>query len=158
MHEENSGLIDIIEPAAPAIAAGGGWLWVAALMVVLLLLAIALFALWKYKLPAYRALKQLRQLKQQWLAAELTPHEAILMLALELRHGMAVKRLHADKMPPQIKAQEHARWAEFMQQLDALLYQHGGEPDKDKLQALFEQAEYWLRRYSRRSPFKKLGT
>lgn len=157
MSDANSGLVDIIEPAAPLVTETAGWLTVSGLIAVMLVLALLLFVLWKYKLPAYLALRRLRKLRGEQLAGELTTHEAVLMLALELRHGLAVKRLLADRMPAQFKPHEHTRWAEFMHGLDAMLYQHKTGPGAESLAVLFTQAEYWLRRYSRRSTLKKIG-
>jgi hypothetical protein len=157
MSEANSSLIDIVEPTVPVVAETSSWVWLAGLIAVLVLLAIALFVLWKYKLPAYRALQRLRKLQIKLHAGEHTAHEAALLLALELRHGLGVKRLLAQDMPLDFKQQDRARWAEFMQQLDAMLYRHDAEPSADRLAALFEQAAYWLRRYSRRSPYRKIG-
>ena len=156
MNEASSGLIDIIEPAAPLAAETAGWLTLAGLIAAMLVLALVLLLLWKYKLPAFLALRRLRKLREEQLAGELAPHESVLMLALELRHGLAVKRLLADRMPVQFKPHEHTRWVEFMHGLDAMLYQHKAELGADSLAALFTQAEYWLRRYSRRSTLKKL--
>jgi len=156
MSEANNGLVDIIEPAAPAVAEATGWLSVTGLIAAVLIFALLLFVLWKYKLPAYLALRRLRTLRKEQQAGELTPHEAVLMLALELRHGLAVKRLLADRMPAQFKPHEHTRWAEFMHSLDAMLYQNKAGPGADGLAEIFAQAEYWLRRYSRRSTLKKL--
>ena len=156
MSEANSGLVDIIEPALPVVAEATDWLSMTGFIAVVLVLALALFALWKYKLPAYLAVQRLRKLRKELQAGELTPHESVLMLALELRHGLDVKRLLADKMPAQFKPHEHTRWAEFMHGLDAMLYQHKDELSADRLAALFNQTEYWLRRYGRRSTLKKL--
>ena len=156
MSEANSGLVDIIEPALPVVAEATDWLSMTGFIAVALVLALALFALWKYKLPAYLAVQRLRKLRKELQAGELTPHESVLMLALELRHGLSVKRLLADKMPAQFKPHEHTRWAEFMHGLDAMLYQHKDELSADRLAALFNQTEYWLRRYGRRSTLKKL--
>ena len=123
----------------------------------MLVLALALFVLWKYKLPAYLAVQRLRKLRKELQAGELTPLETVLMLALELRHGLAVKRLLAGKMPVQFKPYEHTRWVEFMHGLDAMLYQHKAELGADRLATLFAQTEYWLRRYGRRSTLRKIG-
>ena len=157
MNEQTNGLIDIVEPAAPLASAGGGWLWIAVSFAVFLLFLFGLFMLWKMKWPAYQALKRLRKLQQQTKAGELTLHESIFMLALELRHGLGVKRLLADKIPEQFKPQEHTRWLEFMHELDAMLYQHKAEQGAEKLAELFTRTEYWLRRYSRRSTLRKIG-
>ncbi|OYY44436.1 MAG: hypothetical protein B7Y56_08665 [Gallionellales bacterium 35-53-114] len=156
MSEANSGLVDIVEPAAPIVVEATGWLPVTGVIAALLVLALLLFVLWKYKLPAYLALQRLRKLRKALQAGELTPHEAVLMLALELRHALGVRRLLADKMPQQFKQHEHTRWAEFMQGLDAMLYQHKADLGADRLAALFTQTAYWLRRYSRRSTLKKI--
>lgn len=155
MSEANNGLVDIIEPAAPIVAEATGWLTLAGLIAAVLILVLLLFVLWKYKLPAYLSLRRLRELRREQQAGELTPHETVLIVALELRHGLAVKRLLADRMPLQFKPHEHTRWAEFMHELDAMLYQNQVELGTDRLAALYDQTEYWLRRYSRRSTMKK---
>ena len=157
MNEANSGLVDIIEPAAPVVAETAGWLSTTGLIAAVLVLALALFVLWKYKLPAYLAVQRLRKLRKELQAGELTPHETVLMLALELRHGLGVRRLLADGMPAQFKPHEHTRWAEFMHGLDAMLYQHKAELSAGGLATLFTQTEYWLRRYGRRSTLMKIG-
>jgi hypothetical protein len=158
MSETSSGLIDIVEPAVPVLAETTSWLWIAGLVMVPVLLAVVLFVLWKYKLPAYRALQHLRKLQKKLHAGEHTAHETVLLLALELRHGLAVKRLLADKMPQQFKPQEQARWMAFMQQLDGMLYQRDAELSSERLAEVFEQTGYWLRRYSRRSTYRKIGS
>ena len=143
------GLVDIIEPAAPVLAADGNWPWIAAAVAMLVILAVAILFLLKYKLPAYRALRRLKKLRQQALAGELTPHESVFMLALELRHGLGVKRLRAEEVPVMFKQQDRALWPAFMQHLDAMLYQRGAELDAGVLEAVFAQIEKWLWRYSR---------
>jgi hypothetical protein len=157
MSDTGNSLIDIIEPATPAAVSSGSWLWFAGLGAVVLLLLVLLVLWWKYKLPAYRAQQRLRMLRHKWQGGEHTAQEAVLLLALELRHGLGVKRLLAEQAPPQCKPREQAGWTAFMRQLDAMLYQSGAERDAVQLAALFEQAGYWLRRYSRRSPYKKIG-
>lgn len=158
MNEQTNGLIDIVEPAAPTLIEGINWLMQSALIALLLILAGGLFYLWKYKLPSYLALKSLHKLQKQFLHGEITPHESALMLALNLRHNLAVKRLRADAMPPQIRQQEHARWLAFLQLLDATLYQKSSELNAESLATLFSQTQYWLRRYSRKSTLKKMGS
>jgi len=143
------GLIDIIEPAAPVVAAAGNWPWIAAAVAMLVILAVAILLLLKYRLPAYRAVRRLRKLHQQALAEELTPHESVFMLALELRRGLGVKRLRAEEVPVMFKRQDRTAWPEFMQHLDTMLYQRGAELDALVLAALFAQIEQWLWRYSR---------
>lgn len=156
MNEASSGLVDIVEPAAPVMAEALGWLSMTGLIATVLIFALALFVLWKYKLPAYLAVRRLHKLRKESVAGELTPLETVLILALELRHGLAVKRLLADKIPAQFKPHEQARWTEFMHGLDAMLYQHKAELGADRLAVLFTQTEYWLRRYSRRSTLRKI--
>jgi len=143
------GLVDIIEPAAPVLAADANWPWIAAAVAMLVILAVAILLLLKYKLPAYRAIGRLRKLRQQALAGELTPHESVFMLALELRHGLGIKRLRAEEVPARFSQQDRTAWPEFMQHLDTLLYQRGAELDAGMLAALFAQIEKWLWRYSR---------
>jgi hypothetical protein len=143
------GLVDIIEPAAPVLAADGNWPWIAAAVAMLVILAVAILLLLKYKLPAYRAIGRLRKLRQQALSGELTPHESVFMLALELRHGLGIKRLRAEEVPAVFKPQDRSLWPEFMRRLDIMLYQRGAELDAGVLAALFAQIEKWLWRYSR---------
>ncbi len=157
MSDTSSGLADIIEPAAPLLATSGGWLWIGLLITGLLIVAVVLFVLWKYKLPAYRAIRRMRALHKQLHDKENTPHETVLLLALELRHGLGVKQLRADKVPEQMKQRDHSRWPDFLQTLDTFLYQNNPEISAEKMADLFAQAEYWLRRYSRKSAFKKIG-
>ena len=158
MSDTANSLIDIIEPATPALRDSGSWLWLAGLGAAVLLSLVLVFLWWQYKLPAYRALQRLRKLRHKWQAGEHSAQEAVLLLALELRHGLGVKRLLAAQVPPQCKQHEQAGWTGFMRQLDAMLYQSAAERDAAQLEALFEQAGYWLRRYSRRSPYKKIGS
>ena len=157
MSETNSGLADIIEPAAPVLVAVDGRLWIALLITGLVIVAAVLFVLWKYKLPAYRAIRRMRALHKQLHDKENTPLETVLLLALELRHGLGVKQLSADKIPEQFKQHDHSRWTDFLQTLDTFLYQHNAELSAEKLADLFAQAEYWLRHYGRKSVFKKIG-
>lgn len=158
MSEVNNGLIDIVEPAAPVLAASGGWLWLAVSIAGLVFVSILLFIFIKQKIPAHLAIKRVRDLNKRLLAAEHTQHETVLMLALELRHGLALKRLRADILPHRCSQQDGARWTAFMQHLDELLYQRDVELDAEKMAALFAQAEYWLKRYSRKTQLKKIGS
>lgn len=155
MNEANNGLIDIVEPAMPT-ATGVNWLWISVAIVIVMVL-FALWMVWK-KWPAWLALKQLRNLQQKITSGELTQHEGVLMLALELRHGLGLRRLRAAEAPAGCRKQDGPRWLEFMGKLDAELYQHAPEPDAVTQAALFEQAAYWLRRYSRRTKLKKIGS
>lgn len=148
-------LIDIVEPVAPVVQTELVWMWLVAGMLPILLVA-GIFFWWKYKLPAWRALKLIRTLQRQMHAGEHTVHEAVLRLALELRHALGVKRLHGERLPPQIGAYDHARWQEFMQQLDGMLYRHEGELLKTQVDALYLLAEYWIKRYARHSRLRKL--
>ena len=157
MNEQANGLIDIVEPAAPLATAGGGWLWIAVSFAVFVLFVAGLFMLWKLKWPAYLALKRLRKLQRQTNAGELTPHESIFMLALELRHGLNVKRLRADQVPARFKLQDRALWPDFIHGLDAMLYQHKAEMSAEILAELFARTEYWLWRYSRSTTLRKIG-
>lgn len=157
MSEVNSGLIDIVEPAAPLVNAAASRLWPVLLPAALVIMAVLLFALWKYKLPAYRAIRRVRGLRKKLHAAEHTPHETLLMLALELRHGLGLKQLRAENLPVRCSRQDCARWPEFMQSLDGLLYQHDAGLSEAKLADLFVQVEYWLRCYGRQSKLKKFG-
>ena len=99
----------------------------------------------------------MRELNKKLLAAEHTPHETVLMLALELRHGLSLKRLRADILPQGCSQQDSVRWTVFMQHLDDLLYQRDVELDAEKMAALFAQTEDWLKHYSRKSQLKKIG-
>jgi len=146
---DTSGLMDIIEPAVPAVAGGGGNLWIAAVAVSAMVLAGLFFYLWKHRLPAYRARKNVRDIQRQVLAGELTLHESILVFALELRQGLAVKRLRAEEVPVVFNRQDAALWLEFMQNLEAMLYQSGADVTAEKQAALYVQIEKWLWRYGR---------
>jgi hypothetical protein len=155
MSESSSGLVDIVEPAVPVLTEGVHRLWISAAVAILISLLFVLMMLWK-KWPAYLALKRLRNVKRQIKSGELTPHEGVLMLALELRHGLGMKRLLAAVIPTTCSEQDSHRWVEYMHHLDELLYQHGQDVDADKLAAVFGQAEYWLQRYSRRTKLMRI--
>lgn len=157
MSETSSGLINIIEPAAPVLAASSSLLWPVVSILALSIASILLFIFIKYRLPAFLAIKRVRELNKKLLAAEHTPHETVLMLALELRHGLSLKRLRADILPQGCSQQDSVRWTVFMQHLDDLLYQRDVELDAEKMAALFAQTEYWLKHYSRKSQLKKIG-
>ena len=158
MSESNSGLVDIIEPAVPMLVASTNWLWLALLAAVVVALFAALLLWWKYKLPAYRAVQRVRELHKKLHAAAHTQHETVLLLALELRHGLVLKRLRADILPERCTEPDQARWVEFMQHLDSLLYQPEVELTTEKMSAMFVHIEYWLQRYSRKSTLKKIGS
>jgi len=146
---DTSGLMDIIEPSVPMVAVEGGWLWIVLAITLVFALAGALFYLWKYRLPAYRARQRLRALQRQVLAGELTLHESVLVYALELREGLAIKRLRAEEVPVTFNRQDAALWLEFMQNLEAMLYQSGADVTAEKQVALYAQIEKWLWRYGR---------
>lgn len=156
MNEANNGLIDIIEPTAPVVVEAANSLWIALPLAGALLLAVMVWLWWKYKLPAYRAIRQVRALQKNFEAGAHTPHETLLMLALELRHGLGLKRLRGDIFPQRCKPQDRNLWPEFMQQLDAVLYQPEADLNQADISALFVKVEYWLSRYSRVSTLKKL--
>lgn len=144
-----AGLVDIVEPIAPVAAAAGNWPWLAAAFAVVALLIIVLLMLLKKKWPAYRAVKRLRKLRQQTLAGELTPHESIYLLALELRRGLRLDRLFAENTPASFNESDRALWSGFVKQLDALRYQSGEGLTDAKLEPIVTQIELWLRRYCR---------
>lgn len=146
---DTSGLIDIIEPALPVLVESGSGLWLAAAIVLLTTLAGGFFFLWKYKLPAYRSVKRLREVKQQVHAGELTLHESVLVFALELRQALGVKRLRAEEIPVNFKQQDAAVWAGFMHGLEAMLYQSGADLSTEQHAALYVRIEKWLWRYGR---------
>lgn len=156
MSQENNGLIDIVEPVAPTLAASANGYWIALLISGIGILLLGLFVIWKYKLPAYRSIQRVRALKRMLLSGENSPHETLLMLALELRHGLGLKRLRAENLPDRCKTRDNTRWPEFMRHLDELLYQHDIDLNNEKMAALFVEVEYWLSRYSRKSKLKKL--
>lgn len=149
VNEINDGLIDIIEPVAPVMAEAGGWLWIAVPFGFVLLLGAGFFYLWKYKLPAYRSVKRLREVKRQVHAGELTQHERVLVFALELRQGLAIKRLRAEEAPVNFKQQDAVMWVEFIQDLESMLYQSGVDLSEEKLADTYIKIEKWLWRYSR---------
>ncbi len=157
MLELNSGLIDIIEPVAPVLPVAQSWLWLVLLITAVVALVAALLLWWKYKFPAYRTMRRVRELNKQFIAAEHTAHETVLLLALELRHGLALKHLRADSFPQKCSQQDSSRWLEFMQYLDSVLYQHNADLNIEKMATIFAQFEYWLQRYSRHSTLKKIG-
>ena len=146
-----SGLIDIIEPSLPVVAEGGSWLWLAAGVTLVFVLAGVSFYLWKYRLPAYRARQSVRDVQRQVLAGELTLHESVLVFALELRQGLSIKRLRAEEVPAVFSRQDAALWAAFMQNLEAMLYQSGADVTAEKQTALYIQIEQWLWRYGRKT-------
>ncbi len=149
-------LIDIVEPAAPVVAQAGHGGWYAVLALCVLLVALAVFIWRKRRQPVRLALKQLRALRQKLHAGEHAPHEVVLLIALEVRHGLGVKHLRAEVPPERISLQDQARWPEFMRELDRLLYQHEGELQQERVVALFAQGEYWLKRYARRSALRRM--
>lgn len=157
MSELKGALIDIVEPMAPVAAqqSAHGWL-PAVIAVMVLLLVIAAVVWWRKKLPALQAIRRLRALRQKLHAGEQSPHESVLLLALEVRHGLGVKRLRADVLPEKLKSHDHPRWPEYMRELDAMLYQHDAELKVEQVIAFFVQSEYWLRRYGRRSALRKM--
>lgn len=144
-----SGLMDIIEPAAPKLVEGGGWVWMAVLIVLVLLMGAMIFYLWKYKLPAYRSVKRLRSVQRQIQTGELTLHESVLVFALEFRQGLGIKRLRAEEIPVHFKQQDAALWVEFMRELESMLYQPGADLSAEKHAGLYVKIEKWMWRYGR---------
>lgn len=153
---DSPALIDIVEPAAPVVAQSAhGWLY-ALLVLGVLFIAAGIFVWRKRRGPAQQALQQLRTLQQKLHSGEHTPHEVVLLFALEVRHGLGVKRMRADQPPAHLHEQDHARWSDFMGELDAMLYQHDSELQQEQVSAFFVQGEYWLKRYARRSTLRKM--
>lgn len=144
-NEPTSGLIDIIEPVAPAIVAQPSPLWPLLVLGVLLVLAAA--GWWRARRPQRSRIKRVRQLRRAMLAGEASGHEAAYRLALELRAGLRMRRLAA--AAPPVACTEPARWAELVAQLDALRYQPEAALDGTHWAALFAYTETCLRRAPR---------
>jgi hypothetical protein len=149
MIEQTSGLIDIIEPAAPAVAQAAHWPWLAATLAVMLLLVVFALILWKKKFPAYRAIKQLRKLHQQILEGAVPVQDGLILLTQELRHGLRLAQQLPKQAPEFFAEQDKHLWQAFVQQLDSLRYRTDGTLTLAQLTPIVARMESWLRRYCR---------
>lgn len=146
MNDSTSGLIDIIEPVRPMLAATSYSAWWLALVVT----ALVLLGLWmRWRGRCVRACrKRLHQLRQACAAGSVSQREAAYRLAFELRQGLQLQQLNADQ-PPALPAAEHPGWAETVTRLDTLRYQAGASLDDQQWVRLCNQADTWLRRAGR---------
>jgi len=149
MNESASGLIDIIEPAAPMAAAAANWPWLAATLAASLLVIAMLLMLWKKKWPAYRAIKRLRKLQQQIIAGEVSLQHGVILLSQELRVGLKLAQQLPKQAPENFTQQDIQLWTEFVQRLDRLRYQHGEALAVAELAPIISRIETWLWRYCR---------
>lgn len=148
MNDPTSGLIDIIEPVRPVLAATIGYsAWWLALAVA----ALVLLGLWmRGRGQCVRACrKRLQQLRQACAAGSVSQHEAAYRLAFELRQGLQLQQLNADQPPPALSIAEHPGWAATVTRLDTLRYQAGASLDDGQWTRLFNQADIWLQRAGR---------
>lgn len=147
MNDPTSGLIDIIEPAKPVLAASSHSMgWLVSGMAVLVLLGGWIY--WRGR-SARIFRKRLHQLELAYVAGSMNPREAAYRLAYELQHGLRLQQLDADKPPPVLPAAELADWAETITYLDTLRYQAGTRLDGQQWAQLFSHANTWLRRAGR---------
>ena len=149
MNDQPVGLIDIIEPVKPVPAEGSDMIWVV-LVVALVGMIVTGAAIWWRKVrPRRLAVKRLNRLRQNFDAGHLTGHEAIFLIAWELRRGLGLSRLAAEELPAMLQGNDRAVWPGFIQGLDTFRYQPDKTPDNSQLEAFFSQTETWLRRYCR---------
>lgn len=147
MNDPTIGLIGIIEPMAPMPDAGSNMLWLVIAIVLMVLLAGGGMVWWR-KQRSYRSMvKRLRALRQVSHSEELTRHEMVYLIALELRRGLNLVRLLPDETPVAFQGNDIALWPDFIRHLDALRYQPDVAMDEPQLEALLTQTETWLRRY-----------
>lgn len=148
MNAAISGLIDIVEPTAPAAQAENfPWVWLA---VALALLLVAAGALWWGRQRCQRtARKRLRQLRLTLLAGSISQQHTAYALAAELCQYFKRQQLQADAPPPTLAATEHTHWASLVAALDQLRYRADASIDAAQWTQLFAIAESSLRRSGR---------
>ncbi len=146
MNEATSGLIDIIEPAAPAVeAASHPWLWLAVALVLVVIAAIW----WRRQRCQRAARKCLRQLRLTLLAGDMSQQNVAYVLASELAQAFQLKQLQADAPPGALPPLAHAEWAHMIAALDKLRYQTDTHIDTEAWERLFTIAASTLRRGGR---------
>ncbi len=149
MNESASSLIDIIEPAVPAVAVATNALWLAASLALLLLLIVVLLMLWKKKWPAYRAVKRFQKLHQRIVGGEMPLSDGLVLLTQELRQGLKLAQQLPKQAPEFFAQKDRQLWSVFMQHLDALRYRSGEALTVTQINIAAAQIEIWLRRYCR---------
>jgi len=149
MNEQSSGLMDIIEPAAPDVVASSQWQGMAAALVLMAFLVISLLLLWKKKWPAYRAVKKLRKLQQQIVTGTVSLQDGVILLNQELRQGLRLAQQLPKEAPQFFKQQDKLQWYPFLQQLDTLRYEAEAALTVAQVNAIADQIAIWLRRYCR---------
>lgn len=144
MNEATSGLIDIIEPAAPAAeAATHPLLWLA---VALALLLVVIAAIWWRRQRCQRAArKRLRQLRLTLLAGDISQQSVAYALASELTQVFQLKQLQDQVRPSALPPVAHTEWAHLITSLDKLRYQTDACVDTEAWERLFTIAESTLR-------------
>lgn len=147
MNDPSNGLIDIIEPVRPVLAATSYSAWWLAFGVATLVL-LGLWMRWRgHCVRACR--KRLQQLRQACAAGSVSQHETAYRLAFELRHGLQLQQLNADKPPPALPVAEHPGWVDTITCLNTLRYQAAASLDDGQWARLFNQADIWLKRAGR---------
>ena len=149
LSDAGSGLIDIIEPVAPSLAETAGWLWPVVTIVLLLLLAVSLFLLWKLKWPGWRAASRVKKLQQQVLSGAVSAQDGLYLLAQELRAGLGMATMLAEEAPARFVSSDRDHWPVFLRHLDEMRYQPVQALSYASLTPHFIQVEAWLRRYAR---------
>lgn len=149
MNELASGLVDIIEPAAPVPDAVSNLFWLVVAILLLVLLAAGLLVWWRKQRAGRLLAKRLQALRSISQSRVLTQHEMVYLIALELRRGLNLARLLPDAVPALLEGDDVARWPDFVRHLDALRYQPEIVLDESQLDMLVTQTESWLRRYTR---------
>ncbi|TCV82531.1 hypothetical protein [Sulfurirhabdus autotrophica] len=148
MNESVASLIDIIDPVAPLQESANSVVWLAAGIVCSVLLVAGIIFWWRKKKPARLAVKRLKALRLHVSAGELSSHEMVFMVAMELRRGLSLARLLPETPPLGFQREDVALWSSFVQLLDTLRYAPDVALDNQQLEAIFAQTEIWLRRYS----------
>jgi hypothetical protein len=145
MAELAPALVDIIGPSAPPPAVSEV---ASALPTLGLLLLAASLAVWWWRgRQRRRAVQQLKKLHQSFRSGALSGHDAAYQIASALRRQLKLVRLATGMPPRHLPEQDRANWDDFVQRLDQLRYPPGSAQEAATIDALFGQAQVWLRRY-----------
>ena len=115
-------------------------LWI--LLIVFALMALSLYALWRWykrrNSPQQQALRKLQQL-HGFLGKSQSRQAIAIQLSSYLRQGLQTKRLEL-YLP-----EKSTKWREFLSDLETASYS-SSPPTHAQLEALFKQSHEWLKR------------
>lgn len=142
MAEPSAGLVDIVAPAAPAVAD-----WSTAIVATAIVVLMTAVMVYRIRSRRLRARRHLSRLQRKVRAGGIDPRQAVYTVAAELRQGLDLPRLDADTEPTArvgARTSPKQRWRQFNANLARYRYAPAPPGSGQALDAIRE-AKYWLR-------------